>query len=242
MPGEHKRKGSRMQIHGFNKTTLLDYPEHVAATVFTGGCNFRCPFCHNGNLVLHPEEQPVIPKEEIMAFLKKRQGILEGVCITGGEPTLQRDLPEFIREVKDMGYLVKLDTNGSSPHVLWKLLQEGMVDYVAMDVKASKENYGYAAGVAHLDLSHIEESISILKNSHIDYEFRTTMVKGIHSIEEFEYISRWLSGSRAYFLQQYRENENVLRKGFEDFSKEEMEQAAALAGKYIDRVELRGVE
>jgi len=231
-----------MQIHGFNKTTLLDYPEHVAATVFTGGCNFRCPFCHNGNLVLHPEEQPVIPKEEIMAFLKKRQGILEGVCITGGEPTLQRDLPEFIREVKDMGYLVKLDTNGSSPHVLWKLLQEGMVDYVAMDVKASKENYGYAAGVAHLDLSHIEESISILKNSHIDYEFRTTMVKGIHSIEEFEYISRWLSGSRAYFLQQYRENENVLRKGFEDFSKEEMEQAAALAGKYIDRVELRGVE
>lgn len=242
MPGEHKRKVSTMQIHGFNKTTLLDYPEHVAATVFTGGCNFRCPFCHNGNLVLHPQEQPVIPREEILAFLKKRQGIIEGVCITGGEPSLQRGLSEFIREVKDMGYLVKLDTNGSSPYVLWKLLQEGMVDYVAMDVKASKENYEYAAGVEHLDLSHIEESIAILKNSYIDYEFRTTMVKGIHSIEEFEHIGRWLSGSRAYFLQQYRENENVLRKGFEAFSREEMEQAAALAGKYIDRVELRGVE
>lgn len=231
-----------MRIHGFNKTTLLDYPEHVAATVFTGGCNFRCPFCHNGNLVLEPGSQPMIPSEEVLEFLKKRRGILEGVCITGGEPTLQRDLPEFIREIKNMGYPVKLDTNGFNPKALWGLLQAGLLDYVAMDVKASKENYGTAAGVRNMDISPIEESIAILKSSNIVYEFRTTMVKGIHSIEEFEYIGKWLAGSRAYFLQQFRESDNVIEQGFAAFSKEEMEQAAALAAKYIDRVELRGVE
>jgi len=231
-----------MQICGFNKTTLLDYPEHVAATIFTGGCNFRCPFCHNGNLVLGPGGQPPIPEEEIFDFLGKRRGILDGVCITGGEPALQRDLPEFIHEIKDMGYLVKLDTNGYNPGVLWTLLQDDLLDYVAMDVKASKENYGVAAGVCRLDISKIEESIAMLKSSGIAYEFRTTMVKGIHNIEEFEHIGKWLAGSRAYFLQQFRESDNVIERGFAAFSKEEMYQAAVLAGKYIDRVELRGVE
>ncbi len=231
-----------MRIHGFNKTTLLDYPEHVAATVFTGGCNFRCPFCHNGNLVLEPERQGVIPKDEVLDFLKKRRAILEGVCITGGEPTLQRDLPEFIHEIKVLGYLVKLDTNGYNPQVLWELLEEGLLDYVAMDVKASKENYGAAAGVRNMDISRIEESIAILKSSGITYEFRTTMVKGIHSIEEFENIGKWLAGGRAYFLQEFQDSGNVMEKGFSAFSRKEMRHAAALAGNYIDRVELRGVE
>lgn len=231
-----------MQIYGFNKTTLLDYPEHVAATVFTGGCNFRCPFCHNGGLVLSPNPEERIEEEEVLSYLKKRQGILEGVCITGGEPTLQKDLRDFICKVKDMGYLVKLDTNGYRPQVLWNLMQEGLLDYVAMDIKASKENYAVAAGVEGLDISRIEESVGILKGDKVPYEFRTTVVKGIHSIEEFEEIGQFLAGSRAYYLQQYRENDNVIVQGYDAFSKAEMESMALLARKYIDKVVLRGVE
>ena len=231
-----------MQIYGFNKTTLLDYPEHVAATVFTGGCNFRCPFCHNGGLVLSPNPEERIEEEEVLSYLKKRQGILEGVCITGGEPTLQKDLRNFICKVKDMGYLVKLDTNGYRPQVLWNLMQEGLLDYVAMDIKASKENYAVAAGVEGLDISRIEESVGILKGDKVPYEFRTTVVKGIHSIEEFEEIGQFLAGSRAYYLQQYRENDNVIVQGYDAFSKAEMESMALLARKYIDKVVLRGVE
>lgn len=231
-----------MQIYGFNKTTLLDYPEHVAATVFTGGCNFRCPFCHNGGLVLSPNPEERIEEEEVLSYLKKRKGILEGVCITGGEPTLQKDLRNFICKVKDMGHLVKLDTNGYRPQVLWNLMQEGLLDYVAMDIKASKENYAVAAGVEGLDISRIEESVGILKGDKVPYEFRTTVVKGIHSIEEFEEIGQFLAGSRAYYLQQYRENDNVIVQGYDAFSKADMESMALLARKYIDKVVLRGVE
>ncbi len=231
-----------MQIYGFNKTTLLDYPEHVAATVFTGGCNFRCPFCHNGGLVLSPNPEERIEEEEVLSYLKKRKGILEGVCITGGEPTLQKDLRNFICKVKDMGYLVKLDTNGYRPQVLWNLMQEGLLDYVAMDIKASKENYAVAAGVEGLDISRIEESVGILKGDKVPYEFRTTVVKGIHSIEEFEEIGQFLAGSRAYYLQQYRENDNVIVQGYDAFSKADLESMALLARKYIDKVVLRGVE
>lgn len=231
-----------MQIYGFNKTTLLDYPEHVAATVFTGGCNFRCPFCHNGELVLAPGAMEQVSEQEVWEHLKKRKGILDGVCITGGEPTLQKDLVDFVKRLKDMGYLVKLDTNGYRPRILWSLLQEGLLDYVAMDIKASKENYGRAAGVDGIDLSPIEESVGMLKSSHIDYEFRTTVVKGLHSIEEFDHIGSFLAGSRAYYLQQFRETKQVIQQGFEAFSKEEMEAMAKLCRKYIDKVCLRGVE
>ncbi len=277
-----------MKIHGFNKTTLLDYPEHLAATIFTGGCNFRCPFCHNGGLVLDPDSQPAIPEEEVLKFLQKRRGILQGVCITGGEPTLQPDLEDFIRKVKEMGYLVKLDTNGSRPEVLKSLLEKGLLDYVAMDIKASQENYAYAAGVrvsdetagmcttaaktptavhAHVSLlEKIRASVELLKNGTVPYEFRTTVVKGIHTLEEFDAIGQWLAGCRAYYLQAYRENENILAycEGagasgdaamqediavasslplrLSNFTKEEMEQFADIARKYIDKVELRGVE
>ena len=247
-----------MQIHGFNKTTLLDYPEHIAATVFTGGCNFRCPFCHNGELVLDPAGQPLIPEEEVLAYLKKRQGILQGVCVTGGEPTLQKDLREFLKKIKELGYPIKLDTNGYRPGVLWKLLQEKLIDYVAMDIKASRENYARAAGLKNMDLSRIEESVGILKSSGISYEFRTTVVKGIHTVEEFEDIGRWIAGCPVYYLQNYEENENCLyrmiqtarnavpgeaeRVAFASFSREELQQMAALAGRYVGKVTLRGVE
>ena len=182
-----------MEIHGFNKTTLLDYPEHIAATVFTGGCNFRCPFCHNGELVLDPGCQPLIPEEEVLAYLKKRQGILQGVCVTGGEPTLQKDLKDFLRKIKELGYPIKLDTNGYMPGVLWDLMQEHLIDYVAMDIKASRDNYARAAGLPHMDISRIEESIGILKSSGIPYEFRTTVVRGIHTVVEFEKIGKWIA-------------------------------------------------
>ncbi len=231
-----------MKVYGLNKTTLLDYPEHVAATLFMGGCNFCCPFCHNGDLVLNPAARSAYSPEEVLEFLKKRRGILEGVCITGGEPTLQKDLEGFIRGIRDLGYLVKLDTNGYLPNVLWRLLQEGLLNYVAMDVKASKENYARAAGVTNMDLSFLEESVAIIKGCGIPYEFRTTVVKGIHSIEEFESIGSWLAGSRVYYLQQFRESENVIGRGYASFSKEEMEIMANNARKYIDKVCLRGVE
>lgn len=231
-----------MRIHGFNKTTLLDYPEHVAATVFTGGCNFRCPFCHNASLVLQPGECPVIPEEEVLGHLRKRRGILEGVCITGGEPTLQKDLKEFICKVKDMGFLVKLDTNGYRPEVLRQLLSEGLLDYVAMDVKAALPNYTKVTGCPQLDLSRIEESIAILKNSRISYEFRTTVVKGLHTVEEFEEIGRMLKGCRAYYLQAYRDNENVISQGYAAYPAQIMRDMKEMARKYIDKVELRGVE
>lgn len=232
----------RMKIHGFHKTTLLDYPEHVAATVFTGGCNFRCPFCHNASLVLYSEECPVIAEEEVLGHLKKRRGILEGVCITGGEPTLQKDLKEFICKVKDMGFLIKLDTNGYRPEILRQLLAEGLLDYVAMDVKASLRNYAKAVGCAQPELDRIEESIAVLKNCGIPYEFRTTVVKGIHTVEEFEEIGRLLEGCRAYYLQAYRDNENVISQGYAAYPAQTMRDMAERARKYIDKVELRGVE
>ena len=231
-----------MKIYGFQKTTLLDYPGHVAATVFVGGCNFRCPFCHNGLLVLEPETQPVIPEEEVLSYLRKRQGVLEGVCVTGGEPTLQQDLAGFLRRLKELGYLVKLDTNGGRPQALEKLLQEGLLDYVAMDIKASPDNYAVAAGLEKLDFDKIRQSIRLLMESGIPYEFRTTVVKGIHTLEEFEEIGRLLQGCRAYFLQGFRESESMVGQGCQAFSVQEMEKMAERAGRYIDSVQLRGVE
>lgn len=231
-----------MEIHGFQKTTLLDYPGHVAATVFVGGCDFRCPFCHNGPLVLEPTSQPGIPEEEVFSYLQKRKGILEGICVTGGEPTLQQDLAVFIRRVKELGFLVKLDTNGGRPQVLEQLLQEGLLDYVAMDIKASPDNYAAAAGLEELDFDKIRQSIRLLMESNILYEFRTTVVRGIHTLEEFEEIGRLLKGCRAYYLQGFRESESMVGQGCQAFSAREMEKMAELAGKYIDRVELRGVE
>lgn len=231
-----------MEICGFNKTTLLDYPGHVAATVFTGGCNFRCPFCHNAGLVLNPKSQPMIPEEEVLTHLRKRRGILDGVCITGGEPTLQPDLSDFIGKIRELGYLVKLDTNGYMPEVLVRLLEEGMLDYVAMDVKASPENYAKASGCPGLDFSRIEESVDILKKCGIPYEFRTTVVQGIQTVSEFDGIGKLLEGAGAYYLQAFQDSGNVMQKGYLTFSAETMEEIRDRTRKYIDKVELRGVK
>lgn len=231
-----------MRICGFQKTTLLDFPGHVAATLFAGGCNFRCPFCQNGDLVLNPVSQPDLSEEEILAFLRKRKGILEGVCITGGEPTLQADLKDFVKRIRDMGYLVKLDTNGYRPEVLRELLQEKGLDYIAMDIKASQGSYKKATGMSCIEWQKIEESVELIKHSGVSHEFRTTVVRGIHETEEFEEIGRFLQGADAYFLQSYQDSGAVLEPGYGAFPREILEEMAERARKYIARVELRGVE
>lgn len=230
-----------MHFCGMNKTTLLDYPGHVAAALFTGGCNMRCPFCQNSVLVLAPQKQPEIAEHDVLDFLHRRRGILEGVCITGGEPTLQNDLEDFIRRVRKMEYLIKLDTNGYRPRILRHLLEEELLDYVAMDIKASKERYGIACGLAEVELNRIEESVELLKTSSISYEFRTTVVKGIHSPEEFTAIGRWLQGSRAYYLQSFRDSGQVMQPGFAEFERAELEEMRERAAQYVPRTELRGL-
>ena len=231
-----------MQIHGLNKLTLLDFPGHTAATIFTGYCQFRCPFCQNGSLVLNPEGEPVIEKEEILRFLKKRQGILEGVCITGGEPTLDPDLEPFIREIKDFGYLVKLDTNGYRPDVLKHLAGQGLLDYVAMDIKSSREGYEKAAGKPGMDLKKIEESVDFLMNGTLPYEFRTTIVEELHGEKEVKEIGQWLSGCSQYYLQRYQDSEGVLAAWCSAPSKEKLENFVKILRKTIERVEIRGVD
>lgn len=230
-----------MQIHGFNKTTLLDFPETVAATVFTGSCNFRCPFCQNGDLVLDPSSQPLISEEEVLSHLEKRKSITKGICISGGEPTLQKDLKEFIIKCKGMGLKVKLDTNGYRPEVLKGLLEEGLLDYVAMDIKSSEEGYAESAGI-DIDTEKIKESISLLINGKTPYEFRTTVVKELHNADTFKDISMMLKGAKKYYLQGYEDSDCVIYKGLSAYTKEEMEEFLPILNKTIEYVAIRGVE
>lgn len=231
-----------MQIHGLNKTTLLDYPGHVAATVFLGRCNFRCPFCHNGDLVLVPDSQPTLSEAEVLAFLNKRKGILTGVCISGGEPTLEPELPAFIRKIKELGYLVKLDTNGYHPEITQKLLDAQLLDYIAMDIKNSFSRYAQTAGVTQLDLHKIKTSIHQIMNADIAYEFRTTVVRELHTKEDILSIAKEIAGAEAYFLQSYKETEQVIQKGFHSYSREELTEMSELASAYVPAVLLRGID
>lgn len=230
-----------MQIHGLNKTTLLDYPGIVASTIFTGACNFRCPFCQNADLVLNPSSQPLISVEEVLSHLRKRKGIVEGVCITGGEPTLQSDLESFISSIKEIGLKVKLDSNGYRPDVIRNLYEKGLIDYVAMDIKSSPSHYAKAAGI-DVDVSLIKESVSYLMHSGIEYEFRTTVVRELHTREDFEEIGMWLKGCKRYFLQGYEDSDRVICPGFSAYSKGELEEFVTLLKKTIDEVSIRGVE
>ena len=230
-----------MKICGFNKTTLLDYPGCVAATIFLGGCNFRCPFCHNGDLVLKSGQMTGYEEKEVLAFLKKRRNVLEGVCITGGEPTLHAELPEFISKIKELGYLVKLDTNGSNPEMLKSLVKEKLIDYVAMDVKAPLTKYEKACGVA-VDVEKIKQSVEFLKQGEIPYEFRTTVVKELHTGEDILEIGRYLGGASKYFLQSYEESEQNLCKDFTAMPREELFLLEQELKTEIEYVKVRGVE
>lgn len=229
-----------MLILGLQKLTLLDYPGRTACTVFTGGCNFRCPFCHNAPLVLPGREQEPYTEEEVLSYLKKRAGLLDGVCVSGGEPTLQEDLEAFLRQVKALGYPVKLDTNGSRPEALRALLRQGLADYVAMDVKSSPEEYARACGVP-VDLEKVNESIDLLLSGCVDYEFRTTVVAGLHTPQIIEQTARRIAGAKRYFLQAFADSGDLISSGWHALSREEMERCAQAARKYVPTVGLRGV-
>ena len=229
-----------MQIYGLQKLTLLDFPQKTACTIFTGGCNFRCPFCHNGDLVLGNLPEP-ISIDELFSFLKKRSGVLDGVCITGGEPLLNPDIGDFIKEIRNLGYLIKLDTNGSNPGYLKQLVEQGLVDYVAMDIKNSKDAYAKTVGIDNFDISPIAESVEFLKNSKTEYEFRTTIVREFHSEDEILKIGEWLKDSKKYFLQNFVDSESVIKDGLHSVDESELKNWKDLLTRYIDVVEIRGI-
>lgn len=231
-----------MQICGLNKTTLLDYPEHVAATVFCGGCNFSCPFCHNRGLIGHTCLRPAVSEAEFFEFLKKRKGIISGVCITGGEPTLQPDLAEFIYRIKERGFLVKLDTNGYRPEIIKQLTEGNLLDYIAMDIKSGMSGYGKASGIPEPDMEKIRRSIDFIMHCGVKYEFRTTVVKGIHTAEDFDEIGPMLRGAEACYLQAYKAPEGNERPDFHSFDKREMEAFAERLRPFVRKVALRGME
>lgn len=232
-----------MIIKGLQKITLLDFPGKVACTVFTAGCNFRCPFCHNASLVTHTETAKTIPEEEIFSYLSHRRGILDGVGITGGEPLLQKDLDEFCRKIHDLGLLVKLDTNGSFPDRLRALIDAGLVDYVAMDIKNCKEAYAETCGLRDMskELANIEESIRLIMCSGIPYEFRTTVVRELHSKERIVALAKEISGAERFFLQTFTDSGDLIGEGLSAYSAEEMEELLALTKTYIPSAELRGI-
>lgn len=230
-----------MQIHGFQKMTLLDFPGRVACTVFTGGCNLRCPFCHNALLVTELADSDVIPTESVLSYLEKRTKLLDGVAITGGEPLLQPDIASFIRKIKNMGYAVKLDTNGAYPAKLRDLVEEGLVDYVAMDVKNCKEKYGETVGFPNFDTSKAEESIKFLLSGKVDFEFRTTIVKELHTVEDIKRLSEWISGAPKYFLQNFTDSGNLIGENMHECSKETLLQMRSEASRYVQSCETRGV-
>lgn len=230
-----------MDIQGLQKMTLLDYPGKVACTVFLGGCDFRCPFCHNGELVLSPAPAEM-DQEELLAFLKKRQGLLDGVCITGGEPLLRPDLKGLLEDIHALGYPVKLDTNGSHPRALVDLVERKLVDYVAMDVKNSPERYPETVGVPGLDVGPIRESVGFLLEGMVDYEFRTTVVREFHDSDSFRAIGPWLAGAKRYFLQSFVDRDTVIQEGLHPWGREKLEAFAALVRPWVPEVALRGVD
>ena len=231
-----------MVFGGLQKLTLLDFPGRVACTVFTKGCNFRCPFCHNASLVVSCSDCPDITEEEILTFLKKRQGILDGVCITGGEPLLHPEIETFIKKVKELGYAIKLDTNGSRPGILKKLVEQKLVDKVAMDIKNSKAKYALTAGDENLDLAPIIESVDFLLSGSVDYEFRTTVTKDFHSARDFEEIGLWIQGANAYFLQGFVDSGNLINPDVTGVDSDIIHEYLAVVRKYVNNAEIRGIE
>lgn len=229
-----------MIIQGFSKTSLLDYPGHLAAVIFTGGCNFRCPFCHNSDLVISPSAD--YTEEAILNTLRKRKAILEGVCITGGEATLQPDLVDFIKKIHEIGYKIKLDTNGYRPDVLKTVLEEKLVDYVAMDIKNSLPKYSLTSGIVDFCKENILESMSLLINSSIEYEFRTTVVRELHTSDDLIEIANMLKGCRHYFLQSFKDSGNVLENGYSAYNDTEMINLYNTIKTILPVTQLRGID
>ena len=230
-----------MRICGLQKLAMVDYPGKVAATVFTGGCNLRCPFCHNALLVTRLHESPALDEAEILEFLKKRKGLLDGMVLSGGEPLMQHGVVDFLRKVRELGYAIKVDTNGCYPERLAEILKEGLADYVAMDIKNGREKYALTCGLQELDLAPIEESIRLLRQSGVEYEFRTTMVRELHTAQDMESIGRWLGDVPHYYLQNFVDSGNLIGAGFTAFKPAELEEMASVLRRYVTNVGLRGL-
>ncbi|MBO6046856.1 MAG: anaerobic ribonucleoside-triphosphate reductase activating protein [Erysipelotrichaceae bacterium] len=233
---------SPIRFYGMQKLSLLDYPGKMACTLFTGGCNFKCPFCQNADLVFLPENIVEIPIEDINAFLSKRRGLLEGICITGGEPLLHDGLEYYLEQFKAMGYSIKLDTNGSFPDRLKYLVDKGLVDYVAMDIKNAPDQYGTTIGIGNLSLNAIKQSVAYLKEGHVPYEFRTTVVSEYHHEGDIERLAQWIEGAEHYYLQQFEDSERVIKKGLHSCTKAEMLRFKEIASQYVKHVEIRGID
>ena len=230
-----------MKIHGFQKMTMLDYPGRVACTLFTAGCNFRCPFCHNALLVTEIDNAATYDTNEILAYLQKRRALLEGVAVTGGEPLMNRDISDLLKQIKELGYAVKLDTNGSYPDRLREIIAAGLVDYVAMDIKNAKEKYALTVGLPDFDLAPVEETVSFLLSGAVDYEFRTTVVKEFHTEEDVAAIAEWITGAPRYFLQNFRESDHMIGSGLHPHTPETMERMRKIAAERIPSTSLRGI-
>ena len=230
-----------MEFYGIEKLSLVDFDQKISCTLFTSACNFRCPFCHNSSLVIS-NDAPSISKEAIYKYLKSRVGILDAVVITGGEPTLHPDLVDEIRKIKELGYLIKLDTNGTNPEMVKLLVNEHLVDFIAMDIKNSQEKYALTTGLKSLDLTKINETIEFLKEDHIPYEFRTTLINEYHTKEDIEKIGIWLKGARSYRLQRFIDNEYCIKHGLHEVNKNDAEEFLSIASKYINDVKLRSYD
>ena len=229
-----------MKIAGMQKLSLVDYPEKMCCTLFTSGCNFRCPFCHNAGLVVRPAED-ILTNQEVFDYLAKRKGMLQAVTISGGEPTLQKGLKEFVQQVKDLGYLVKLDTNGTNPALLIDLVESGLVDYVAMDIKNSKQKYALTCGLDSMDLSAVEQSVDFLLQGKVPFEFRTTVVKDFHNANDFEDIANWIGKAKNYYLQQFVNSGDLVQDDLHGYDANEMQQLVAHLQKFMPNAKLRGV-
>lgn len=232
-----------VQFAGLQKLSLVDYPAKTAATLFTQGCNFACPFCHNSSLISHDFTCPKISAKEALQFLKKRTGLLDAVVISGGEPLLHNSLKSFLREVKDLGYLIKIDTNASKPKALKNLVELGLVDYIAMDIKSDIVGYPEASGTSYKTQSSIQkliqESVDFLLNSSIDYEFRTTVVKGIHTKEQLAELAKRIQGAKSYYLQNFENSSGVAHSNLASFSAEEMQEFLSIVQKHVSNACIR---
>ena len=231
-----------MQICGLQKLAMVDFPGKLAATVFTGGCNLRCPFCHNALLVNRLNENPEsYTVEDILAFLKSRRNFLDGVVLSGGEPLLQKDASAFLKEVRGMGFAVKLDTNGCYPEPLAEILQQGLVDYVAMDIKNSPRKYAETVGIPGFDIAPVEKSLRLLRESGVDYELRTTVVREYHTAEDIAEIGRWCQGAPRYYLQNFVDSGNLVGSGCSSPDPLELQAFAEIARPFFGLVSIRGI-
>ena len=233
-----------MIIAGLQKMTLTDFPENVACILFLKGCNFRCPYCQNSELIDYKIDDNYILKEEVFDFLKKRQGVLDGVVISGGEPTVNKDLPKLIKEIRDLGFKIKLYTNGTNPQMLKELLEDGLIDYVAMDIKNVQTKYLETAGLSEKNvqiLENVQKSIDILKKSKVDHEFRTTIMKNYHNIEDLEEINKLIGKDEKYFIQNFEDSEYVLDHNIEPFSEKELKEIKNKLTKNFQRTSVRGI-